>query len=327
MCSETDMAQWTLLEWLVAAGAVAAIVMLVVAMLAWLFPRQKSTILHWKGWPIVPNRFRHYRRKFRKHRAKNIMRSKLEGTHLTIPTGIYSNCLAENDRSLKRNMLGNITPERPSWLNDYYVASALESLWREGKIVKATKFELTGFPPRPELYLFVSLKEGTTAKQQAKDIETDSQCLVNQIFRQCLKADRYDSRVYSETTGPGRVSHGNTYHLKGEGPPCNRCWEIKQLQNDIRLLVDDISRYDLGIASTIEITGSNREFQEAVIATCIESQCLAEVAPIKKVVERAIEIRGGQLGDLPVENKTDWSEELTAEFTSRLRADIEQEVE
>ena len=37
---QDDMAQWTLLEWLVAAGAVAAIVMIVVAILAWRFPRR-----------------------------------------------------------------------------------------------------------------------------------------------------------------------------------------------------------------------------------------------------------------------------------------------
>ena len=261
------------------------------------------------------------------YRAKNIMRSKLEGTRLTIPAGIYSNCVAENDRSSKHNMLGNITPEKPSWLNDYYVASALESLWREGKIVKATKFELNGFPPRPELFLFSIVKEGTTAKQQAEEIETDSQCLVNQIFRQCLRADRYDSRVHSETTGPGRVSHGNKYHLKGDAPPCNRCWEIKQLQSDIRLLVDDITRYDLATKATQTIQGMNREFQEAVIATCIESQCAAVVGLIKKIIEQAIEIRGIQLDELPVGHEMDWNEQLTTEFTSRLRAYIESEEE
>ena len=92
------------------------------------------------------------------------MRSKLEGSRLTIPSRIYAGCLAENHRTSNRNMLGNITPSKPSWLNDYYVASALESLWRKGKIVKATKFELNGFPPRPELYVFLCLKKGTTAR-------------------------------------------------------------------------------------------------------------------------------------------------------------------
>ncbi len=37
---QDDMAPWTLLEWLVAAGAVAAILMIVVAILAWRFPRR-----------------------------------------------------------------------------------------------------------------------------------------------------------------------------------------------------------------------------------------------------------------------------------------------
>ena len=212
-----------------------------VPLLAWLFPRQKSTILRWKGWAIVPNRYRYYRRKFRMHRAKNIMRSKFEGSRLTIQARIYAGCLAENHRTSNRNMLGDITPEKPSWLNDYYVASALESLWRKGKIVKATKFELNGFPPRPELYLFVCLKEGITAKQQAGLIETDSQCLVHQIFNQCLKADRYETIVYSETTAPGTTTHGTNFHLKEGAAQCSRCWDIKRRQSHIRLLV--VRRY------------------------------------------------------------------------------------
>ena len=300
---------------------------ILVPLLAWLFPRQKSTILRWKGWPIVPSRYRYYRRKFRMHRAKKIMRSKLEGSRLTIPVRIYAACLAENHRTSNRNMLGNITPEKPSWLNDYYVASALESLWRKGKIVKATKFELNGFPPIPELYLFICLKEGTTAKQQADLMETDSQCLVHQNFNQCLKADRYETIVYSETTAPGTISHGTNFHLKEGAAQCSRCWDIKRRQSDIRLLVDDITRYDLSTKATLEITGMNREFQEAVIASCLESQCTAEVAPVKGIVERAIEIRGSQLGSLPAGHKTDWTEELTTGFISSLNAYIKSEVE
>ena len=321
------MAQWTLLEWLVAAGAVAAIVMLVVAMLAWLFPRQKSTILHWKGWPIVRDWYRYYRRRFRMHRAKNIMRSKLEGSLLTIPARIYADCLAENRRTSKRDLLGNIIPEKPAWLNDYYVASALESLSSECKIVKATKFELNGFPPRSGSYQFSAVKEGTTAKQQVNEIETDSQCLVHQIFQECLEAPRYQSVTQSETVAPGRVNHAPAFLLREDAPPCNRCWEIKQRQSNIRLLVDDITRYDLASKATPNIKGMNREFQEAVIATCIESKCAAEVATVKKVIEQAIEIRGIQLDELPVGRKMDWNDQLTTEFTSRLRAYIESEVE
>ena len=107
----------------------------------------------------------------------------------------------------------------------------------------------------------------------------------------------------------------------------HRCWEIKQLQSDIRLLVDDITRYDLSTKATLKIQGMNREFQEAVIATCIESECAAEVGPIKKIVDTAIEIRAGQIDELPVGCKMDWNEQLTTEFTSKLRAYIESEVE
>ena len=314
----------TTMEWIfivLAAGAV------LVPLLAWLFPRQKSTILHWKGWPVVPNRFRHYRRKFRMRRAKKIMRCKLEGTGPTIPVRIYLDCLAETHRTSKRDMLDNIAPEKPSWLNDYYVASALESLWHEDKIVKATQFDLNGFPPRPKMYQFVSLKEGTTAKQQAVLLETESRCLVYQNFNECLKVHRYESRVYSETTAPGTTRHQTNYYLKEGAPQCSRCWDIKIRQSGIRQLVDDITKYDLRAIATLEMTGASREFQEAVISTCIECQCAAEVSVVKKIVERAIEIRRGQLGDLTVGDTMEWPEELTTEFASSLRAYIESETE
>ena len=52
----------------------------------------------------------------------------------------YNYCLTENQNSSSRNTLKNITPDKPSWLNDYYVATALESLAEECRIVKAKKF-------------------------------------------------------------------------------------------------------------------------------------------------------------------------------------------
>ena len=255
------------------------------------------------------------------------MRYKLEGSLLTIPVRTYTDCLAENHRTSKRNTLGSFTPEKPSWLNDYHVALALESLWSKGKIVKATKFGLNGFPPTPELYTFVSTKEGMTAKQQTDQIETDSQCLVHQIFKECLEADRYEGSVHSETTAPGTVSHATKFHLKQDAAQCSRCWEIKERRSNIKLLVDDITKYDQKGKATLETTGMNREFQEAVIATCMESPCAAEVATVKKIVERAIQIRESQLANWPVRSKMDWTQELTAEFTSTLRAYIEAEVE
>ena len=289
--------------------------------------RFTSAITHWKGWAIVDRWYRSGQRKYRVRRAKNSMRSKLEQTGVTISIRAYENCLTQNQHTSERDALSNITPEKPSWLNDYYVASALESLSRECKIMKAMIFELNSFPPRPVSYLFQDRKVGTTAKKQADEIETEGKCLVYQTFRECLETNRYESSGHSETVAPGSVRHVPEFRLKGEAPQCIRCWEIKERQSDIRLLVDDITRYDLATTATIKITGGNREFQEAVIATCLECQCAAEVALVKNIVERAIEIRGSQLGNLPAGNKMDWTEELTSDFTSGLRAYIEAEAE
>ena len=95
--------------------------------------------------------------------------------------------------------------------------------------------------------------------------------LVHQMFNQCLKADRYESSVYSKTTAPGATSHGTNFYLKEGIPQCSSCWDIRGRQSAIRLLVDDITRYDLATKATLEITGMNREFQEAVIAACLET--------------------------------------------------------
>ena len=322
------MVQWTLLEWLMAAGAVAAIVMVVVGVLAWLFPNRKSTILPWKGWSIVPNWYRYYQRKWRMARTEKIMRSKLDGSRLTILIRTYESCLADNQRTSKRDMLRNITPEEPSWLNDCFVVSALESLWNKGEIVKATKFELNGFPPRPESYLFLNKRTGTTAKQQADAIETEGQCLVHQLFRQCLKDPRHETGGRPpETMAPGNTQFFTQVRLREDAPPCSRCWDIEEHRKNIRLLVDDITKYDLAASAPVEITGMDREFQEAVIAICIERQCAAEVATVKKIVERAIEIRGSQLCHLPIGDKMDWTEELTKEFTACLHEYIKTEVQ
>ena len=255
------------------------------------------------------------------------MRSKLALTGITIPIRDYETCLLENRRTSERNILSPITPERPAWLNDFYVASALEALSSEGKIVKAKTFDLRGFPPSPEGYLFRTTKVGTTAKQQADEIETEGMCLVHQFFQQCFEAPRYEIGGRAETKAPGTTQFSTLSRLREDAPPCSRCWEAEERRNHIRLLVDGITRHDLAATATSEITGMDREFQEAVIATCIKSHCAAEVATIKKIVERAIEIRGSQLCHLPIGDKMNWTEELTKEFTACLHKYIKTEVQ
>ena len=250
------------------------------------------------------------------------MRSKLAQTGITVPIREYENCLVENRRTSERNTLSPITPKKPAWLNDYYVASALEALSSECKIVKATKFELKGFPPRPESYLFLNKRAGTTAKQQADAIESEGQCLVHQLFWQCLENPRYEISGSPETTAPGITRFLTQWKLIDEAPSCSKCWEVEERRNAIRLLVDGITNHDLATSATVEITGMNREFQEAVISTCIQSQCAAEVATVKKIIEQAIEIRSEQIASLPADNRREWTDQSTVDFKSSLSASI-----
>lgn len=291
------------------------------------FHRMTSAIRRWKGWAILLHWCRSAERKFRIRRAKGVMRSKLALTGIRISIRDYESCLAENSRTSGRNTLSPITPEKPAWLNDYYVATALEALSREEKIVKAKTFDLKGFPPSPEMYLFRTTKAGITAEQQVDEIETEGMCLVHQFFQQCLEAPRYEIGGRAETTAPGTTQFTTLSRLREDAPPCSRCWEVEDRRNNIRLLVDGITRHDLAATATSEITGTDREFQEAVIAICIERQCVAEVATVKKIVERAIEIRRSQLCHLPTDHKMDWTEELTKEFTACLHEYIKTEVQ
>ena len=79
--------------------------------------------------------------------------------------------------------------------------------------------------------------------------------------------------------------------------------------------------------ATTEITGVNQEFQESVIDTCMETQCAAEATNVKKAVERAIEIRGNLIADVPSDNETEWTEQSTTEFKSLLGSFIKANLE
>ena len=117
--------------------------------------RWASAIDHWKGWEIVRRWYRSIQRKYRVLRAKNAMFAYLKQTSVRIPIRMYTNCLAENPLTSKRNTLSAIIPKKPSWLNDYLVATALEALRNEGKIAKAELYELSNtWPPNTETYWF-----------------------------------------------------------------------------------------------------------------------------------------------------------------------------
>ena len=292
------------------------------------FHRLTSAIARWKGWDAVARYYKSVQKKHRIRRTKNIMLFELKHEYGSLIVGIreYNNCLTENQNSSSRSTLKNITPEKPSWLNDFYVATALESLSEECRIVKATKFNLDSWPPRPGLFLFSKRKEGITCEQQIDGIETESKCLVHQQWNECLYSPRYTAKGHAETIEPGRTELGTRYWLRADAPPCSRCWDIKKRKGDIRLLVESITKYDLSADATIEITGRNQEFQEAVISACIGSQCEAEVATIRKIVEQAIKVRATQICALQPKHKTEWSEQLCSDFGSRLAICIRTEL-
>ena len=150
-------------------------------------------------------------------------------------------------------------------MNDYFAGTALESLASEGKIVKATRYNEMGFPPAPYDYLFQIRKTNKSARDEAKDIETDSACAVYQSFYQCPKEARYERKSYSKTIAPGHTMHGTQMKLKKLASTCERCWEKEDRERKFRLLVEGITRNDFVDTATREITGNNGEFQEAVI--------------------------------------------------------------
>ena len=286
--------------------------------------RLTSAIARWRGWGAVAGCLNSLQDKYRIRRTKNIMLAAMKHKYVSVTVGVeeFNRRLIENQSFLSRDTFQGITPEKPSWLDDHYVAAALESLSEERQIVKVTKFHLDSWPPRNRYYVFLRRTNELTAEQQIDEVETESKCLVHQFWDECLYSPRYTAKSHAETIEPGRTNLGTAYWLRADAPPCSRCWDIKSRQSDIRSLVDSVTKYDLSAAATIEITGKGKEFQETVISACIGSHCEAEVATIRKIVEQAIEIRTAQICPLPPESRTEWGEQLTSEFKSKLEAFI-----
>ena len=286
--------------------------------------RLASAVIHWRGWQAITNQYRNIQGWHRVRRAKTIMRAELtRQPAFTIPVRTHASCLAESRRMATRGELEKITPEKPKWLNDYYVARALESLSSEGEIVKATRYDSGSWPPDPMNYLFQIPRKNRSAREEANEIETNSKCAAYQPSRQCRIGPRHEGRRYAETTEPGRTTFRSELWLKECAPPCEKCWEKESLGRNIRLLVEDITKYDLADISTTEMTGDKGEFQEAVIAVCIDMKCPAEAAPIKEIVRQAIEIRRRQLGSVSTNPETEWTEQSTKRFSDSLRTYID----
>ena len=275
-----------------------------------------SAVWHWKGWTVVSRLYRKVLNLYKVRRARSVLRGKLETSYVRIPIGVFENCLRDDPRKSTRSQLNAITPAKPSWLNDYYVAIALESLSNEGIVVKARSYSMKFWPPDPESYFFRTVGADTSARDEAAKIEANNICVVYQHFNRCPRPSRFEPHYVAVTVSPTETRHTTTYPLKDMAPPCDLCWEQESRERDIRMLVDNITKYDLADIASAEITGTDGELQEVVVDTCIKSQCAAEVNFIKSVVKKAIDIRQGQIARNTLRPEQGWlqgeREELVA---------------
>ena len=139
-----------------------------------------SDVWQWKGWALLARLLRRVNTLYRVRRAKSAMRRYMEDRRLTIPIQVYDSCLGDDPSKSTRARLETITPEKPSWLNDYYLTTALESLSKEGRVAKATAYELNIWPTRPNRYIFVAVNPDESAHEIAEREETNSLCVAYQ---------------------------------------------------------------------------------------------------------------------------------------------------
>ena len=307
-------------------GATVATVLAVIAILKSMgkeILQLVSTVWRWNGWTVVSRICRRAIMVYRVRKAKSVMRRTLEEISLRVGIRVYDSCLRDDPSQSTRNQLKDITPAKPSWLNDYYVATALESLSTDGSVVKAKRYATNSWPPTSETYNFVTVNADRSASEEAFRIETNDKCAAYQSFSYCPRLSRFEPRSVAETISPREVRFTSTFPLKDMAPPCELCWQKEYRERDIRNLVDSITKYDLSDIATLEITGPNGELQEAVADTCIGSQCPAEVNLIKPVVKQSIEIRQRQIASNTSRLRYEWRqgerEELVAALTEYIK--------
>ena len=319
---------WTALnqEWVVTVTPIVSLILVVVGLWKNILG-VTSAIRRWRVWTIIVNIYRAIKKRHRMRQAKNAMYAKLDQTYITIQIGTYDHCLRQTPNIAGRGQLDNVTPEKPRWLNDYFVANALASLASENKIVKAVRCNATVFPPSPLSYLFRRRQTDKSTQDEAKDIETNDQCAIYQSFQECPRELRYKWGTHAETTAPGRTEFRPQMRLKDGAPPCERCWETKALETDTSMLVENITKYDLAATATTEITGENNEFQQAVINVCMENKCQADAGTIREIVRKAIEIRRNQLEFVAPGQEFEWTAQSTEEFSASLSAYINEEAQ
>ena len=302
-------------NWGAGVASIAALVLVAIS----LAEKTRNLVSGFVRWRNIARWCGSMQNRYRMFRAKRAMRSKLAVTELRFPIDAFGRCLSQPSRTTGRQITGSIAPANPSWLNDHYVATALEALHQESKIAKAELYGRTGWPPKAEWYLFRHLKADKTAQEEIDEIETDSRCQAYQsTVNNCPMGARYEYEEFAETVSVRERRSGTYVWLKESAPPCERCWETQYRDRDIAHLVDNITRYDLADCATPEITGLHAQFQETVASVCADNQCPLEVPFIKHVVEHGIKIRQQQIQASAPPTQTEWTEELTLKFRCKL---------
>ena len=273
-----------------------------------------STIRSWTGWAAVSKGWRRAITLYRERRAKNAIRRTLEEKTLRIPTRVYEGSLNDDPDKSTRSHLDKITPDRPKWLNDYYVATALESLVDDNNVVKATRYSVNSWPPQPEFYDFLTVRDEESVLLEKEKRETDSKCYVYQSHGTCPRPSRFDHNQYVETISPRETRISYTYALKDTAPACELCWEVEQRKRDVQTLVDNITKYDFAEIAPLEVIGSDGEFQLAIAETYIKSGRAAEAKLVRPVVKQALELRQKQIARCAPDSNSEWSRDEVEEL-------------
>ena len=246
------------------------------------------------------------------------MAAHIKTTPMSVHSEVHEYCIAMDPQRSVRHQFPAGTPKKPSWLTDHYVANALETLWRERKIVKAVRHDRMTWPPSKGWYDFWIPKQNTSAEDEAAEFETEDMCKLYQGISRCSVGERYEYEAYAETVSARETRFGTMASLKESVPPCQRCWESHAREDQLWGLMRSITEHDLAGSFTDEISGRNQEFVNAVASVYLQTDAETDVPTVKRVLQRGIEIRRQQLGPTGLSGSKEWSDQQTADFSDAL---------
>ncbi len=150
----------------------------------------------------------HWRTRQAQRIVKHVL---LEREGLIVPIDAYNSCFIMGSTATGRPTWGEVIPDGSKWLNDYFIASALEALSQEEQVVKTEILRNGDWPPRAVSYLFQPKRPGESVEARRKEIETNNRCYQYQRWvQQCPLTYRFEAE---------------SQRLLESAVPCERCWE------------------------------------------------------------------------------------------------------